>query len=129
VARVWDKSVFHTEDLFPGADKFTRKSLGMLNRENKSVAKIKEAASLAGIRSIAPFWQKDCWAHLAFPNLRVVLCVRPTLDSVFAANMRAKWLAHKYKMLLVAERNIERLTVEEVAAELRDALKKMGKVK
>lgn len=128
MARAWDRALFQVSDMYPGADDSTRRSLGMMNRNNPSVTRILEVLKSLGINAQSPYWKSDCWAHIGLVHMQVAIVMRGHLESGFVSRMREKWGAHRYKVFFVSERNIETKDKETIRRELQEALRAVGKV-
>jgi len=118
--------LFEVADRFPGADEYTRRSLAQIDRGNPSTLKVVEACQRLRLKAQAPFWKTGAWAHIGIANLRVCIMVRGQYSTAFADEHRAKWAKHGFKALIVTEGKLERMGVEDVAAELSEALKALG---
>lgn len=128
MARAWDRALFHTEELFPGADVYTRRSLGMINRNNPNVNRVLEAAKLLGLKAQSPYWKVDAWAHIGFYTLKVAVIVRSHIDNAFVSKLRERWARHRWKVFFVSERQLERMDVQGVKEELQAAFLHVRKV-
>jgi hypothetical protein len=121
--------LFLATDPYPGANTETRRSLSSLKPGDPTIAKIREALCILKIPFKAPYWKADAWAHIGVPDKKVVILKSQTMDTTFFRTHRDRWEKYGYTLFSVCARSFQRMSVDEVADELKDSLHTHGKVK
>jgi hypothetical protein len=121
------KQVFSVADPFPGMDARIRRSLSQIDWESPCLLKLKKICASLKLGIVSPVYEKISWAHIGIPSKKVVIYYRSVQDTQRISKDREAWKALGWRMIFVLTDNVSKTSDADLAAQLGDAIKGLGK--
>lgn len=114
--------LFLADELYPGADGPTRRSLGSVKTDSSWVRKVVEASGVLKLKSECPTWKRDAWAHVGFPALKTAIYIT---DKQGGEELRERWKRYGWRLLIVSQYRLTGMSVRAIADELNEAIRSL----
>lgn len=120
---------FQIKDQPKGITERVRRAIGQADISVPGVQRLITAIESLKLKATAPIHYNDCWAHVGIEKLRVAIYTKEHLEYAKVEFERELWEKRGWVLLAIARRSINRMTDEQLTAQLKEALVELGKVK